>query len=62
MISIEDEVVNTIRRNQKEFIDKYSCGSLDDDDKRAVNEIYEKKNIKALTGKSALQFCQRLQF
>ena len=61
IFEIEDEVIKMIRKSQKQFIDKYSAGSLQEIDQKIVRELYDKKNIKALTGRQALDFCQRLQ-
>ena len=58
---IEEGIINMIRKSQKEFIDKYSEGNVEEKDQNAIKEIYERKNFKALTGKEALDFCERLQ-
>ena len=46
-----------MRRSQKEFIDQFSLGYMEEGDKKIIKDIYVNKNIKALTGKWALNFC-----
>jgi hypothetical protein len=51
IVEIERKLIQSLQKSQEEFISKYAMKDLGDNFQKILTEIYERKNVKALSGK-----------
>lgn len=53
LFKIEEELIQTIRKSRKDFLEIYLSGNLKKESRDLIDKIYTEKSYTALSGKQA---------